>query len=92
VLSASVRSARAPFRSGVEFLIEHGRRELALRLAGQLDQLADARGDLLAALVAEFDGAQTSASETCCAPASTITMPPSVPATTMFSFDSRPSV
>jgi len=30
----------------------------SLRLAGQLDQLADAGGDLLAALMAEFDGAE----------------------------------
>jgi len=46
------------FDGGVEFLVELGRRKLALRLAGQLDQLADAGGDLLAALMAEFDGAE----------------------------------
>ena len=34
----------------------------------------------------------TSSSEACCAPASTITMPPSVPATMMFNLDSRASV
>ena len=42
----------------VELLVELRRRELALRLAGLLHQLADGGGDLLAAVVAELDGVQ----------------------------------
>ena len=42
----------------VQFLVEHGRGEYPFGLAGQRHQFADAGGDLLAAIVAEFDGAE----------------------------------
>ncbi len=56
---ASVSSTRtALLDGGSEGGVQNGSNELALLLAAQRHQLADARGDLLAAVVTEFDGGQ----------------------------------
>jgi hypothetical protein len=75
----------------VELLVEGRRGEGLLGLARALDQLADAGDDLAAAFVAEFDGRMTSSSVAAWPPASTMTIPCSVAATTMFSLASLDS-
>ena len=42
----------------VQFFVKLGRRELALRLAGQFHELADGSGDFPAAIVPELDGGE----------------------------------